>query len=53
MSTRFYIFINIFMSFQCSFDVKYMCKNYVTTKGLRALLEDLVIQGVPGVFAML
>jgi len=50
---RFYIFINVFMAFKCSMDVKYMCKNYITIKVLWTLLEHLVIQSVPGESAML
>jgi len=53
MSMRFYIFINVFMSLKCLSDVKYICKNYISTKGLWALLEHLVVQGVPGESAML
>ena len=45
--------INVFMSLKCLLDVKYMCKDYISTKGLWALLEHLVIQGVPGESAML
>jgi hypothetical protein len=44
--------INVSKSFKCSFDTKYTYKNYATTKGLWALLEHLVIQGVPGESAM-
>jgi hypothetical protein len=45
--------INVFKSLKCSFDAKYTYKNYATTKGLWALLENLVIHGVPGESAML
>ena len=41
------------MSLKCSLDVKYLCKNYITTKDLWARLEHHVIQGVAGESAML